>query len=211
MNTKEELTPSINLDTSEEDTFKKYKIAFSGPGGSGKTTLAIMLSEKLNLTFLPSSIRKMTSILGFSDLKICPEKRALLQGAALQYHKSNESQHYFSGFVTDRSPIDFCAYYNAILQNKEDFSGLSESYKRLALYRSVDYDFMFYISPFSEKMPEDGFRYSGDMAWIEKYVCEKLPDLVKEHYPNAYFVKKQSIEERLDEIIGVINSSEKGQ
>jgi nicotinamide riboside kinase len=181
-----------------------YRIAFSGAGGTGKTTLAKSLNKQLALPLLPGAVRSICQLLGFDRLDLDAQQRALMQGAALQYHKQNEYDNRFGGFITDRTMADFCAYYSALLHKQFSRPDLAEAYEKLAFFQPIQYDLVFYVPPFSSEAQEDGFRYSGNMFWIEEYVREYLPQLVKKYYPNAHFLTTHTLEERLEEVWSVI-------
>jgi hypothetical protein len=85
-------------------------IGLSGSHRTGKTTLAESLAKRLELPFVPSVSGSVFKRMGLSpSVKMSPPTRLRVQWAILEESKLALSAHR-SGFVTDRTPLDFMAY-----------------------------------------------------------------------------------------------------
>ena len=157
------------------------RIAFAGPGGSGKTTLAERLGAKLGLRIIGSSTRGMMQQLGIKDLSTLDrDRRAILQYRALAAHMMDEIWCQVEGFVADRTVWDFLVYFEAMFgDNPEMVTG----YKSLPWKMGLgEYDVVFYVAPHGKPVEPDGVRYSGEMKWVEDFVHSRLQDVVLDKF-----------------------------
>ena len=87
-----------------------FRIAFTGPSGTGKTTLAKALSEHLALPLNPIGARSVSSAMGFESPYDVDKagRRAEFQQKLLIDKTAWENSH--DAFVTDRSTLDNLVY-----------------------------------------------------------------------------------------------------
>ena len=127
------------------------RIAFAGTHGAGKTTLARALAEKLDLPLITDRARSAAQELGIAhagELREDRRKAMLFQYAVLVRQLAEEARHP-AGFVSDRSTLDFLAYWQAY--------GLpaNPAYEKLCLGNR--YRLLVYV-PAEFPPEEDGFR-----------------------------------------------------
>lgn len=140
-----------------------HRIALIGPGGSGKTTLATALSDRLGLPLIDETFRTARRAVERSNVPES-ERPRLEQEIGLTHQIRMESQHRATGFVSDRSIYDYMIY--------SDLRGLtwpaadpqhSQALSRMAQrwWREVGgYTLVVYVPPWSDAPPEDdGFRF----------------------------------------------------
>lgn len=90
---------------------RHLRIGFTGGSGTGKTTLANHLVEKLKLPFNPIGSRSVAMEMGFAnpyDVDEVPGKRAEFQKKLLANKRKWEDTH--ASFVTDRTTADNLVY-----------------------------------------------------------------------------------------------------
>lgn len=164
------------------------RIAFSGTHRTGKSTLAKILAEKLNLPFVPMEVAKMpvweNSGISPADAKnITFAERVAIQYQILDYMENNlkgmgESNP--EGFVTDRSPVDVFAYMIAGIDNTcsrlydEDIQ-LMEMWCQEWFRRYIDF---VYIVPMFPKNTKKVVEYGKSGKVYDSYSYQRLIDLV---------------------------------
>lgn len=87
------------------------KIAFAGPSGTGKTTLATHLAETLGIPLNPVGARSVSAAMGFKtpyEVDTVPGARAAFQRKLIADKLAWENAH--ESFVTDRTPLDNITY-----------------------------------------------------------------------------------------------------
>lgn len=88
----------------------RMRIAFSGPSGTGKTTLAKYVSEKYGLPMNPVGARSVSQAMGFATPYDVDKagKRAEFQKRLAEEKMAWEDEH--ASFVTDRTTFDNLVY-----------------------------------------------------------------------------------------------------
>ena len=89
------------------------KIEFTGTGGTGKTTTALMVAEALGLEILPSVARGVYEERGWTEAELpdkTPEERHSLQCAIFEAHLKQLDKFKDHSYVADRSLICRLAY-----------------------------------------------------------------------------------------------------
>ncbi len=91
---------------------RDLRIAFSGSAGTGKTTLAQALASKLGLPYIPEGMRARLEMgLELHTLTAEALQELLLELWAEQKALEDQAQRDAGGFVADRSPVDFFAFW----------------------------------------------------------------------------------------------------
>lgn len=182
------------------------RIAFCGPGGSGKTTLANSLSKHFSsLPLLPSTSRQVMQDMGIESLgEVIGWRRVEFQWRGILSHIANQRSNF--SYISDRSVLDFCAYSHFFFDDENEY----EDYLSVAKGQLSHYNHFFYVPPFSEDPPEaDGVRYTGVFSNVEDHVRNYLPKLVDEVKTSQFhIVVGKTLEERLDEVLRIIASDE---
>lgn len=161
------------------------KIAFCGASGTGKTTLATALSNKLHLPLLTNRARSIAELLHITDLyNINPTKRALYQHAIILSQIEQELRVNDCGFVSDRSVVDILMYW--MLDNSENYPLLTKNYWNLIFFykKYHPYDLLIYL-PIEFEAENDGFRYTGkhliaEDEFIKNFIAQYGRDIAKQ-------------------------------
>lgn len=169
------------------------RIAIVGSFSTGKTTLAEVLSRRLQLPLLPEAAREVVA-LGFKlDKDATPETEALIFLKQYNNEISNPE------FVGDRSLIDVMAYAGWVLDNQEPTKEMElwrECEKLAERKLRTSYSHIFYL-PIEFPIVLDGLR--PDDPAFQKEIDERVMTLLESHDLD-HVTLTGSIEERLEQI-----------
>lgn len=182
------------------------RIGITGSHGTGKTVLAKQLSKIFNLPYIEEQARISCKALGIKDLDEARKDNNIFsnfQQDIIRRQINEEYKHQYTGFISDRTTADNYAYYYI---NTEDAPIVRDAYEELALYNyNVGYDLVIYV-PIMFSLEDDGLRNKG-----EKY-RELVDKTIREYlYRNScvYIVTTEGIENRINELVEVINNQKK--
>jgi len=187
---------------------KKIRIGFTGSGGSGKTTMLKVVSEKLKIPTIPEGIRSYLKANGISHLRELGDEGTIkLQEEVLSRKIKAESK--FDAFITDRTTLDNAAYALRWLSRcQECQEWLNDYINKCLTYARNYYDIIFFFPCGMFELEDDGIR-SGKF-WYQYEIDLLLKGLMfntfyqQSHYPAIYVLETISIQERLEEIEEII-------
>lgn len=164
------------------------KIGCTGAGGTGKTTIATMLAEKLNLPFFPSVVRGVYQSFGLTEKdngSLTPDQMEILQLTILRARQEEEKK--YTEFISDRTLIDHVAYaiYVCEFTKQEVERWRTVLEKNLSQYDAILYfpvedgwfpeeNDPFRSSSYKQALILDGLiatlmgRYTGPVLWMPK-------------------------------------------
>lgn len=180
-------------------TPSSVRIAIVGSFSTGKTTLANIAAQELDLPLLPEVAREVVE-LGFKlDKDATPETETLI--FLRQY--GNELTH--SSFVGDRSLIDVMAYAGWVLDNQErrKETALWDACLEIAEHRlRSQYSHVFYL-PIEFGIVPDGLRPLDPdfQADIDQRMLAML-----DRYDIAHIELRGSVEDRLGKLTASLGS-----
>jgi nicotinamide riboside kinase len=173
----------------------KIRVTIIGSHGTGKTVIAKLISEKLNLPLITEVARNY-------DLKKIDRKSNIEKFRTIQKKILNDQLFYensYENFVSDRSTIDNLAYW---LSNCYSYASDNENeiYLSRSLNNVSNYSHIFLIKPeFSIK--DDGFR---DLDPIYQKKIEIIIDTILQIQKIRYFLLTGTISERLNYALKLI-------
>ena len=154
------------------------RIAFAGPGGSGKTTLAKYVVDKTGFPLIGSVTRDVMEVMKITNLATLDrDRRSILQYRTLADQMLQELWHQ-DWFVSERTIWDYLVYYTALFG--EDPVGVDQYMSFPWKMGMGEYDVVFYVAPHGKPVEPDGVRYSGEMKWVENFVHSRLQDVILE-------------------------------
>ena len=140
------------------------RIAFTGAGGTGKTTSAKVIAETYELPMPQSASRTVYEANNLTEelvLKMNDEEKLTLQTAIFDQKVRNDTQY---SYVTDRTTLDhyaYCLAYCGAFMPDDTFRRYEEK-TRVAMLST--YSHIFYLPWGYWDAPDDGVRSSVD-AW----------------------------------------------
>ena len=135
---------------------EEMKIALSGSGSTGKTTLATEVSKKYGVTMIPEFAREVADEMGIVKIRDMNSDQAFefqsrILSKKMELEDSNEN------FIADRSTADNIAYY--LRWCCRDLSDdQNEEYVNRCLSQLRKYDEIFLLPWQSLEIVDDGFR-----------------------------------------------------
>ncbi len=172
-----------------------------GAGGTGKTTSAKFIADKLGLEHPQSASRMVYEDLALTEesvLAMVPEDQLILQTSIFEQKVKNDQEY---SYVTDRTVLDhyaYCLAYCGAHMPNDDFRRYEEMTRTLML---STYNDIFYAPWGYWDAPDDGVRSSMD-AWqsqidaiIVGYIVRwalpviEVPQALGEDYRNEFILK----------------------
>ena len=181
------------------------RIAFTGSGGTGKTTLLKEVNKEMELPIIGEGIREWLEENGFDDFKELETKDVVkMQEDALNKRIDIESE--LQSFVSDRTSVDNLSY--ALRWVGSEDTGAYDAWMAMYITRAMNhandnYDIIFLL-PWGEiDLVSDGTRSSKQ--WYQ-YMMQSI---IERHIymldrPFVYEVMKVDLAERTEECLRII-------
>lgn len=173
-----------------------FRIAVIGAQCTGKTTLAKLISEKLNLPILSEVARKFKK----EQLSALNPEYPKIQEELLNLQMEQESLH--KDFVSDRSTLDNLSYYLYGCADKVSSEDRSKYILR-ALSNADRYTYIFYLRP-EFAIVEDNFR---DCNPIYQMKIDTIINTILQLYNIHHYKITGSIEHRINKALEILNDS----
>jgi predicted ATPase len=178
---------SLQFATDMTRPITRARISFSGPGGSGKTSLAHALSQILEKPFISEVVRTVGAHMGLKSIQdLDLESRVVLQTMIAVRQRMLEDIHQVEGFVSDRSLLDAVAYYSVLVN-----STIPSGYRKLC--ETGGYEVIYFVPP-RNSVPMDGFR-------LENRDWEKSAEEMMRSIEGVRVVQGQTFLERISWIV----------
>jgi nicotinamide riboside kinase len=148
------------------------KIAFSGSGGTGKTTLLNNLNENLNYYVIKEGIRTWLKQNDFKDFKEMQTDDVIkMQTDVLNAKILQESR--YKNFISDRTTIDnFCYCLRWIGSETSNHNDFMKNYFKKSINHAKKYYDLIFILPWNAfKIEDDGVR--SNKKWYQ-YMMQSL-------------------------------------
>lgn len=172
-----------------------YKIAFCGSHGTGKSTLLQAVANKFEIPVLDKTIRIYWESIGLDDFEKLPANiRIQCQLNLLLNQIQREDTKGKSGFITDRSVLDYIGY--TIVSSDMDGT-LRKLYEELIKSRLQNYTHFIYI-PVEFDAEKEHLRANPASQKIVVRAMESYLDKWLEK--GTYLIVRGSIEDRLKQI-----------
>jgi len=158
------------------------KIALSGSAGTGKTTLGTRLAAHYSVPFLEEGMRtRLENGLNLHDLSMS-QLADLVEGLwNEQQENENAALRECGGFVSDRSSVDFAAFW--LHYGFAQDQPRAAAFVRETLAHSVHYDRIVVLPWAALPLVADGYRSTN--TWIQKRYQALLEGLLFRDVPEA--------------------------
>jgi len=182
------------------------RIAFTGSGGTGKTTLLEELNKELEYPVIGEGIREWLKENGYDDFKdLGLEGTVQMQEDTLKRKIEIESE--LQSFVADRTTVDNLSYALRWIGslNPDYDTWMAQYVTNAMLHANLNYDLIFLL-PWGElPLVNDGTRSTKE--WYQ-YMMQAIIErhIYMLEMPMVYEVESVKLEDRVDECLRIINS-----
>ena len=178
---------------------KPLRIAIIGSHGTGKTTLAKALVEKLKFNKIPDVVRMPGGAFdkGFQiDKNTLPESQFWILLKQLEFERNIPPP-----WISDKSLYDNIVYGQQTFKNKDFLKLIKE-----IVFRNAQYDLIVYLVPSFPYMHEN--KRSTDPEF-HKIIHRKYQEFLKENNIKHTIIKEGDFEKRLNIALEIIKNAEK--
>ena len=170
---------------------KKVRITIMGSHGTGKTTLAKALAERLGFTYIHDIVREEAVKKGFViNENTPPEVQLWLLMRQWELETTTSGS-----WIADKSLFDYLVYGDLVIKDKD-----IKNVIRKIVRNNANYDFIFYL-PIEFPMEEDGIR-SVDPKFREE--IDRLFRKCLDEFGVKYIELTGSVEERINRALKYI-------
>ncbi|MBI1859134.1 MAG: ATP-binding protein [Candidatus Melainabacteria bacterium] len=177
------------------------RIVIIGPAGTGKTTIAKIISKKLNIKLIPEQARIICSQLGYKSIYQIQNPnnfRFLVLNSQIKLEEKHKE------FLSDRSAIDCWVHWlrwSAASAKTDE----TERYYLQAYKQALKYSQIIYV-PLIIKPRNDGFRWNNKDYQLQLHRLFLATLDSWQLMPRTYFIQSKNIKDRIKEIISFINN-----
>lgn len=156
------------------------RIGLTGSAGVGKTTLALTLAATLDVPVAEEPMRARLRA-GFSLHSLSREEhRTLLAGDAAGLESLAEGEAHRGGFVADRTPLDYAAFWLCAGYAADDPVGTDALIQRAAA-AVAGWDLVVVLPWGAFPVEDDGYRYPN--PWHQLHVQTVMEGLCRRYVP----------------------------
>lgn len=172
---------------------RNIRIKLTGAGGTGKTTTAKLIAERLNLPFIPSVARAVFEAWGWTEERqrtATPEERWNLQKAIFDAKLEQESK--IKEGVSDRSVLDHLVY-TAYRCSDHMSRSILEAYEELTI-ENLQKDLVIFAPVYDWMPANDGVRENNrTYQFVQDLMFRGFLD---KHHVTYFTLPNKSPEER---------------
>lgn len=182
------------------------RIAFTGSGGTGKTTTLKELNKTLKYPVIHEGVRQYLKDHNLKHLReLSPMDTLKMQNWLLDQKEISEKQ---SDFIADRTSVDNLVYAMYWLGREDDMQNLLMHYMKRCMKHAVNsYDLIVVFPHGAIPLEDDGVRSAKPMyQWTIQMLIERL--LGQLEGPAIYGLQSLTLRDRCDEIQQVIKMVE---
>lgn len=186
------------------------RIAFSGSGGTGKTTTLLKINEDMKLPVIEEGVRKYMKDNKITHLReLSPRDTMKMQMALLKDKQVTESQ---ADFIADRTTIDNFVYANYWCNREDELQrGLNDYMIDCYKHAANSYDYVFLFPWGAIPLEDDGTRSAKPMYQLGiQMMIERAVFQLQNIAPHIYVhtVQSTNLGDRVEEIKTVIKDVE---
>ncbi len=182
------------------------RIALTGSGGTGKTTLLQELNKHLNLPVIGEGIRPWLKEHNFSDFKEMGLDDVRDMQQDVMFGKMKEEQS-LSSFISDRTTIDNACYALYWLGQRKEYSKWYDWYHKKAVdHFKNTYDVVFILPHGVIELENDGVRSSN--KWYQFILQQMMENMVNNNIgfkSNVHIIRDTSLDNRVKECLMCID------
>lgn len=187
------------------------RLTFIGGPGVGKTTLALLVAERLGLPLLKEQAREIAREWDLTPATIPDARFMEFQWEILKRQSAIEAAHEATGFVADRCVIDTVAHLRLPGSSVSIGEAEAEAFMQLAARRLPAYDMVVFIPPMfplvcdGERIADNSFQ-----VFMNLRTRELIDEMQQRHCPDLHerfhVLQSLPLADRVDEVLDALGS-----